>query len=569
MKHALLAAVLALPGAAHFAAPTFGAVLFVQATAAEELAAGRALLAKDPAAALAHFERAHELQGDHASERWLIRGWIAVGRTNDALDRVEELRDAGADQALCDYLFGFAFAGKAAQHVAEGTGGLAAMNYGDAVTYFQSALKLDAGTYADAWAGLAESAWWAAQLDTAREAAERALEQADASARDRYMLGKIAFSQYSALAQDEAQRDLATAHWQTALDAFGAAIEQLGKPKEAADRVLLADASLQRAYLFVWAARGAEAFDDYARAMAYNPTIVDFAGALEQLGDEKFLAALNDASARFEQLYGKDTPNDAALLWWLGYARNAAKDYAGAEIAMLAAVEKWPAYANAWWTIASSRYSRQDFDGAVDAIFTFQEADAEGLIATVQSNSARNLALLEGMVGHYASNYEKARDAEQAARAARLALIQAEALPEHSPYWNNAGLFFRDAGDYLKLKSDEKSRALSKQYHEASYENYSRALELEPENPIYLNDTAVILHYCLDRDLELALDMYQRATTSAEELLKRTDLKSGSRPGIEIALRDSKNNARLLQKKLEQLKREREHEDRPEDPTDG
>jgi len=577
MKHALLAAVLALPGlhgAAPLAAPTFGAALFVQATPAEDVAAGRALLHSDPQKALEHFERAFTAEATNANERWVIRGWIAVGRTNDALDRTEVLRDAGADQALCDYLFGFAFAGKAAQHIAEGTGGLAAMNYGDAVTYFQSALKLDATTYVDAWYALADSAWWAAQLDVARDAAQRALELEGSGAREQFMLGKVAFSQYSALSQDEAQKDAAQAHWQTALDAFGAAITQLGKPKATADRLLLAAASLQRAYVLVWGQRAAEAQDDYTRATAYNPALVDFAGVRDQLGEEAFLTMLDSASKTFTKLYGKDDQSDAALLWWLGYSRNAAKDYAGAEEAMLRAVEKWPAYSNAWWTIAASRYSRQDFDGAADAVFTFQDADAEGLTATVQSNSSMNLALLEGMVGHYAGSYEKSRDANKAARAARLALIQAAALPEHSPYWNNAGLFYRDAGDYLKMKSDEASMALREQYHEAALENYSKALELEPENPIYLNDTAVILHYCLDRELDLALKMYREATVRAKAELQRSDLKAGARPGIEIALRDSQNNARLLEKKIEKRKREREKEkEDPEEegevPTDG
>lgn len=551
MKNALLAAVLALTGATAFAAPSPVALVHVQLSAAEEISAGRALLQTDPEKALEHFERAHAAQGDNASERWVIRGWIAVGRTNDALDRTEVLRDAGADPALVDYLFGYSFAGKAAEHMAGGTGGLAAMNYGDASTYFESALAKDPETYADAWYALADSAWWAAKLDVARNAANHALEQPGAGAREQFMLGKVAFSQYSAIAQDEAQQDAAQAHWQTALDAFGASIEKLGRPTAASDRVLLAAASLQRAYVLVWAQRAAEAKDDYTRAMTYDPTIVDFNAVREQLGEEAFLECLNTASAAFTKLYGTEAVSDATMLWWLGYARSAAKDYAGAEQAMLAAVEKWPAYSNAWWTIATSRYSRKDFDGATEAIFTFESLDAENLTATIQSNLAMNLALIEGLVGHYASSYEAKRDSVKAAKAAQLALIQAAAAPEYSPYWNNAGLFFRDAGDYLKGKTDAPSVALREQFHEASFENYSRALELEPENPIYLNDTAVILHYCLDRELERALAMYERATELATAQLKRTDLASGARGGIEIALRDSQNNARLLKKKLE------------------
>ncbi len=586
----------AIPSAAPFAATLFLSPLFLapsvsataaiatavpapivraQASAADEIAAGRKLLAIDPGRALTHFERAHELQQDFQSERWVLRAWIALGRTNDALDRAQEMETEGAPAALCSYLYGYSFAGKAAQHVAQGTGGFAAMNYGDAVVHFQAALEQDPETYSDAWAALADAAWWAAELDVARDAAERALQVSGAGPREQYLLGKVAFSQYSAAKPDEAEAEEAAAHWQAAFDAFGAVIDALPTPKEYADRTLVADAAVQRAYLLVWAERAAEAKDDYVLAMTYDPSKVDYGAAMGQLGDEGFLAALEAGAAGYERVYGAETQGDATLLWWLGFARNQAKDYAGAEEAMLAAVRKWPAYSNAWWTIATSRFSREDFDGAADALFRFQDLDAEALSATIQSNPRFNLAIVEGVVGHYATSYEATRDADKALRAARLALIQAAATPEHSAYWNNAGLFYRDAGDYMRLKKDEESEALRKQYHEASYISYSRALALEPDNPVYLNDTAVILHYCLDRDLDQALEMYRRATELAEEQLQRKDLSEGARAGIRIAHRDSQNNARLLEKKIEKRekaerkKREEEEAARKKEQEQG
>ena len=569
MKHAVLTLVLALPGAATFASPA--PICTAQAGAEQEIIKGRVLLDSDPQKALEHFEAALAQQADFATERWVIRGWIAVGRTNDALDRIQAMEAEGADGALVDYLFGYAFAGKAAQHVAEGTGGLAAMNFDDAVTYFQSALEKNATEYADGWYALAHTAWWAQQLDVARDAAEKALQVvgSGASPRAHNMLGKIAFSQYSAIAQDEAQKDTADAHWKVALDSFGTAIDFLVRPTEPADRVLLADASLQRAYVLVWGKQAAAAQADYARAMTYDPTIIDYAAARDQLGADAFLQALEEAAPAFVKLYGKRTQSDATLLWWLGYSRNEAKQYAGAEEAMLLAAEKWPAFSNAWWTIASSRYSRSDYDGATEALFHFAEIDRAGLTATIKSGGRMHLALVEGLVGNYAKSYEKTRDADAAGKAARLALLQAGAAPANSNYWNNAGLFYRDAGEYLLAKDDETSTALGWQYLESSLENYSKALVLEPENPVYLNDTAVILDYYLNRDLDRALEMYQRATTLAETLLAKPDLEASDRPGIQIALRDSKNNARKLKKKILKRDRAREREEKEKDGGDG
>ena len=48
---------------------------------------------------------------------------------------------------------------------------------------------------------------------------------------------------------------------------------------------------------------------------------------------------------------------------------------------------------------------------------------------------------------------------------------------------------------------------------------YERALELEPQNPNYLNDTAVVLHYYLIRDLDRARALYEETERCAERRL--------------------------------------------------
>jgi tetratricopeptide (TPR) repeat protein len=86
------------------------------------------------------------------------------------------------------------------------------------------------------------------------------------------------------------------------------------------------------------------------------------------------------------------------------------------------------------------------------------------------------------------------------------------------------------------------------QWCEKAYELYSKALALEPENPAYLNDTAVMLHYYLDRELERAKEMYKQANARAKVLLERKDLKPDERELYKIAERDSRNNLAKLEK---------------------
>jgi tetratricopeptide (TPR) repeat protein len=108
---------------------------------------------------------------------------------------------------------------------------------------------------------------------------------------------------------------------------------------------------------------------------------------------------------------------------------------------------------------------------------------------------------------------------------------------------------------------------LQKQYFEKALEGYERALGVEPENPALLNDTAVILHYCLDRDLERAADMYRQSTKHARIELDRTDITKEDRDLFQIALRDSKNNLARLEKLLKSRAEEEEKDSGGENPT--
>ena len=97
--------------------------------------------------------------------------------------------------------------------------------------------------------------------------------------------------------------------------------------------------------------------------------------------------------------------------------------------------------------------------------------------------------------------------------------------PENAENWNNWGLFARDAGKY-----------------EESYLAYRRALAIDPENPNYLNDTAVILLYHLGRDLDRAEVWLRDAIRFAERGLKQESRSTTKKKDDETALGDAYGN---------------------------
>src|SRR5262245_21410276 len=142
-----------------------------EAEIAAKIESGRALLdAGRPAEAEAVFAAAAGADGDSLRTRmWVLRAWMDQGRNNDTLDALDELSRAGADGKDMTYLYGMAFARRAARHVADGvTDSSVEMNFMDAKEKLLEAVQADAARYHDAFVPLAESAWFVEDLETAR-----------------------------------------------------------------------------------------------------------------------------------------------------------------------------------------------------------------------------------------------------------------------------------------------------------------------------------------------------------------------------------------------------------------
>jgi cytochrome c-type biogenesis protein CcmH/NrfG len=508
---------------------------------------------------------------------WVLRSWLAQGRVNDALNATDELSRSGAKGPEIDYLYGVAFALIARKHIEEQNGGgLIDLNLKDAIANLDKATKADPERFADAFPLLAEAAWHAQELDVARVAADRAAALKPNSADAALMLGRVALAQYSALASDAEQKAAADKHWDAARAALTRAIELASDassstgssastgasntsastattgatastisvrtpPTDPALRTLAAKAHVDLGHALKWKDKVDDAAREYAAAMACDPSIVNYQQILGALGKESFASALEAGAKAFKESAAPNAKSDAGLLWWLGWSRFDKQEFAKADEAFSEAVQKEPSYVNSWYYIALARYHQQDYDGAIGALRRYSDESGPDLVASIASNADANLRMLDFLVGYCA---KKQRNFE----AAFLSEVQAVAAPDNADYWNNAGLFYRDAGAEVRAQGnpDEHDRAMS--YFEKAYSAYTHALEISPDNPSLLNDTAVMLHYYLDRDADKAKSMYKKAAERAEAELKRTDLKPDQRELYQTALRDSKNNLAKLER---------------------
>ncbi len=492
-------------------------------TVNELIARGReALEAGKPADAQKLFdEAAAKDKGTLRTRTWVLRSWMDQGRINDALDAIDAIAKGGEKGVVVDYLYGMAFARKARTYMDQNVaGGPVQMAIDDAVQFLERAVKADPELARDAFLPLAEVAWYGQRLE----------------------VGRIALSQFSAAKDDASRKAEADAHWEAARAALAQAVDLLlPNATDAAARDTLVRVHVDLGHTYVWRERFKEAELEYASALIGNPKLVDMGQVQRALGTERMLVALEAAVPQLAARPGAEAADVAALTWWLGWARLDQKQWAKADEAFSAAVAKAPQFVNAWHYIALARFQQKDFEGAYAAIQKHWAENPSDLVAAVSGDPEASLPLLDGLVGWCA---EKQRNAD----AAFLSELATNAAPSDSRYWNNTGLFWRDAGEILAKSERAEDKALAQEDFEKSWKAYTKALALEPENPALLNDAAVILHYYLDRDLERAKEMYRKAVQRAKAELAKTDLKPEARDLYETALRDSTNNLAKLEK---------------------
>ena len=520
-----------------------------------EIASGRALLDDQrPEEAEQRFETAAALEGGSLRTRmWVLRAWMDEGRSNDTLDALDALDRAGHDGPEMDYLYGMAFARRAEGHIAAGvTDASIRMNFEDGRELLRSAVAADPERFRDGFLPLARAAWYTQDLEAAREAIDTARTYYPDDPEVLSLAGRIALSQFQASKDPESRGPAdwsseARAHWESARDAFERCAAALADPSTDEERTLAADVDVQLGHTLLWNGERERAAEAYAQAMGLVPQSLDYAQIRSLLAPAEpeapptlFLSALESGEQAFVERFSADASQDAVLLWWLGYTRWECGRPAAAEEALAQALEKAPEFTNTWFYLALARYDQEDWDGAFEALARGWEQEPAAMIAAAQDGDQElNVAKVGYLVGRRV-------EAGDNVGAALLSELCAETALDDPAYWSDLGLFLRDEGERLRASEDATEQALAADSFERAFTAYGRALELAPEDPQILNDTAVMLHYYLKRDLETARALYERAQEHAEALLADETLDPELRPIVETALRDATNNLAAL-----------------------
>ncbi len=271
----------------------------------------------------------------------------------------------------------------------------------------------------------------------------------------------------------------------------------------------------------------------FHKSLLADPTLTDSYDQLERLlstsSDERkrLVVLLDDVVAAAARHAKGDARTYARAVahYRRGVAHAQARDAKGLDRDLAQAAKLWPPFASACeFERVRGLYRDNAYPKASRVLLKMERSDFPALLSTIagQKNPSDAVAMIRGLAdkSFRIGDLEAARD---------LFKITAEVLVDSADDWNNYAFFARDTGAY-----------------EESYRAYERALELDPSNPSLLNDTALILHYHLLRDLDRAEELYALAIEEGERLLEDDTVDQNAKNAAKIAVRDATNNLALL-----------------------
>lgn len=306
-----------------------------------------------------------------------------------------------------------------------------------------------------------------------------------------------------------------------------------------------------------------------ARALRFFPSDAGlhaaFARATNEVGGRAALLASYDAflakhpKVAIAHWYPAEARFQAALDAWTE-KRASGDAFAESEAGFARCRELEPAYeercreyealcrTGRGWTQLSSG----DLDGARRAFLSVEDVKKGALKAEI---SGRLRSAMEGL--HAVGSAYQARSVANAStsiddleRATRIYDYLHEYEPENVVWANNAGFFGRDAAVAIEIgaralasqgKIDEANRQLAhaRELMEQSYVAYSSAAKLAPDDVRIANDTALILVYYLQRDVDTAERLLKHAQQLGEEQVAKLRA-SASEAGISAEERDAR-----------------------------
>ncbi len=459
-------------------------------------------------------------------------------RTQKFEAAVAALRGAGADTTkdgaartrYCGFLMRWT-----EQRIQNGdreVAGLAAVDaWFEVADAFEAASKLTGASDAtfEQWS---EALLNANDMPAAIEAVDAGLASFAASARLSLQRGRVHMAMARKAGELGAREDEA-ARYAAAEKDFRAAMSKA--PKSAAPCERLGELKVS-----LWAAGGGtdaklrkEAIEIWTEGGRRDPAGLNLANTYTWLR--------GDAGAPLSAVLAQQ-PENLDALWFRGlsaWARNPV-DWPGVRDDLSKVLEKKPDFADANFYLGDAAFRRgndliagqktEDADLAFAAAAKFWAAylAARGqTYAAALRQGADGVAELATRMTWLAGKAVGYGKPDQAA--AIMAFVVA-LTPDDGFAWQNLAFFQRESGEF-----------------EAARRAYERAHELLPDDPQVMNDYAVIHHYYLKDEDELALGLYRQAIARAREMLDAGGLTAEDSERIQTALRDATNNLRKLE----------------------
>ena len=197
--------------------------------------------------------------------------------------------------------------------------------------------------------------------------------------------------------------------------------------------------------------------------------------------------------------------------------------------------------------VGRADHAQRRFDECLAALRASWHQDPDMLLESLSSDMSRNVSALESLV-RWLIDVDEQLSGERYREAALIEEIRTALVPSEPRYWNNLGLFLRDHGDQLKRGLEKPDKEQLDVLWRDAYAAYRQTLELAPDHPAYLNDTAVMLHYYLKREWDEAQRMYELAIANADAELAREELSSVLRSWYETARGDAETNLKRLER---------------------
>lgn len=401
------------------------------------------------------------------------------------------------------------------------------------------------GATDEAWEHWSECFLNAGDLGQALSTADDGVSEHRDSMRLQLQRGRVLMAQARKAAQ-VGRADEEAKRYDEAEAAFRLAMEK-GK-KSAAPCLRLAELKITR-----WAAGGStdaalrqEAVALWTTAVEREPGGVDLNATYAWLGGDA-VAPLN--------AYLKLKPDDLDAIWFRGLAAWAANpvDWPGVRDDLLKVLEKNPTFYDAYFYLGDAAMRRgqelsaaqsPDADDAYRAAAKFWAAYLEQRATTYAGSLRGGPDGGAGMAERLTWLAGRAVGFGEFGQAAAIMRCVVQVTPEDGFAWQNLGFFLRDHAEGRMRRGEEDGVAAIIEESRAAYE---RAYRLLPDDPQVMNDYAVIHHYYLKDEDELALGLYRKAKARAEEMLAAGGLDAADQERIRIALRDATNNLRKLE----------------------